>query len=218
MMLKDGRKLFDAYTPAVHAAVGFVAGQQEQTFSTVAGPPSLPGLEKLEGRDPWAPRPDRGWVPYRGGQVELGVGLVAYKRDDMGWWTPSLALLGQLSALLKLPDAGTLQKVAAPVREGIQRLAGAGNKRALLSYSGHFAGAATDGGEPVVAGYLAVVRDEVPPGSSRWWGAPAPRRPALEGGRRHAAGHRGGRHPRRLAELRHLGGPRRRGREGCLER
>ncbi|MEZ4468222.1 MAG: hypothetical protein R3F43_28255 [bacterium] len=75
MMLKDGRKLFDAYTPAVHAAVGFVAGQQEQTFSTVAGPPSLPGLEKLEGRDPWAPRPDRGWLPYRGGQVELGVGL-----------------------------------------------------------------------------------------------------------------------------------------------
>ena len=49
MMLADGRKLFDKYTPAVHGAVRFTAGQQTREIATIAGPAALPGLSKVEG-------------------------------------------------------------------------------------------------------------------------------------------------------------------------
>ncbi|MCA9526865.1 MAG: hypothetical protein KC549_11295 [Myxococcales bacterium] len=161
MMLADGRKLFDKYTPAVHGAVRFTAGQQTREIATIAGPAALPGLSKVEGDVVHDRRALTGLVPFAGGQVELGVGLVRYRKGD-GAVDALIELLGSLSGLLKLPDAGTLAKVANPVREGIQRLAGAGDRSLLLSYHADHAGDAAAGGHPLQAGYVAIIRSDKP--------------------------------------------------------
>lgn len=162
MMLKDGRTLFDEYTPAVHAAVRFVAGQKTTEVATVAGPPSLPGLDKTEGDLVHGRHALTGLIPFLGGSIELAAGLVAYKKEG-GHVDTLIGLLGQLSDLLKVPAVGTLVRVADPVKEGIQRLAGAGDRRLMLSHTAQFAGTTEAGGNPLNSGYIAVIRDQIDP-------------------------------------------------------
>jgi hypothetical protein len=163
MYLARSRDWFTNRYPAVHASVSLRFGEHEQaTFSTLSRPaPDMlgPGVFNNFALTPL--------LPYRGGTVELTVGLTVLKGASL--LVAGLDVLGDFSGLIGPPLSQTLG-VATKVTSGVTKLIDAVGDGVVLSLANTFAAAGGTGANVLAPGWWAIVRapqERISPASLR---------------------------------------------------
>jgi hypothetical protein len=133
------RKLFTEYVPAVSGIIQEQSGAEDREHVRVAGPSELSKIDNsaigqiLVINRPLCPR-----VPFRGGQVSIVAGLVAFQVED------NLdKLIDAVSAITQVVGgvaAGATVKSAGAVAHTVQSLFTAGDKELLAGIDHTFAG------------------------------------------------------------------------------
>jgi hypothetical protein len=155
MFLKDDRKWFTEWQPAVYAAIRFRFGDQDQSLNHVAGPSGVKDLDSshmnVGARLNYSITP---LVPFNGGDIEIEAGLVAIKGGDNDIHK-LLDVLGGFSKALAIPQLSTALKFAGPLADGIAKLLGVAGNHTELRLHDTF-----NSGNPLKPGYLLTIADD----------------------------------------------------------
>jgi len=149
MFLAHDREWFSTRYPSVAAFTSFTFGDQAAPveIAQVAGPEHLKDVD--------AAHLDRvisvnqivsPLTPFRGGSVELEVGLLSIEaRDDMRRF---LNAIGTVSSLLAVPQLSTALTIADKIATGAKELADADGNQLKVGYQNTFVGDDDEPGDP----------------------------------------------------------------------
>ena len=159
MYLKKDREWFKSWYPVVHSLVKFQFGLQVVEIPHVAGPMHLNGLN--EGSLDRALQLNHNLttlMPYNGGVVELAAGLLAM--EGKNYLGSAIKVMGDLSAMLVVPQLSAALAIAGPIASGLQDLLSGGNGQMALGLHQAFTGAGGGGANDLKPGYIAVLLAE----------------------------------------------------------
>jgi hypothetical protein len=158
MSLPYGGRWFRDYYPAVQSLVQLEYGpQQRPDLPGIVGPSRLPGVTESQlGRVVQMRLPLTPLLPFKGGKVEVEVGLFAAVAKDYA--QSFLKVLGAFSETLHVPQLSAALGVAGPLLNGLNEFLGA--KMASLEAGFHtaFTGGA-QAPNPLRSGYWVTFRD-----------------------------------------------------------
>lgn len=151
MFLKNDRKWFTEYSPAVYSVVTLKFGDKIETLSHVAGPSGLKDLKAdsvnagVTINYPLIPL-----TPFNGGTVQIEAGLVALPgKNDV---KRLLKVLTDVSKSLAVPQLSVALTFAQPLVDGITELVGADTTRLVLRLHDAF-----NQGKPIASRYLVSI-------------------------------------------------------------
>ena len=158
MFLKDERRWFTEWHPAVHSAVTFEFGDQSQVITRIAGASTLKDVdEKHLNKVITLSTALTGLMPYRGGLVRINAALLAMKGEDSV--KQLIDVLGEISTKLAVPQLSTAVNIAKPLAQGVSALVGITDGEMMLGVD------ATLSGVELQSGSYAIVfatPEEVP--------------------------------------------------------
>jgi hypothetical protein len=169
MFLTDERRWFAEWHPAVHSAVTFEFGNQQQVVTRIAGASSLKDVDSEHlNRVSTTSMKLTELMPFKGGTIRINAALLAMKGQDSV--KQLVDVLGEFSTKLAVPQLSTALDFARPLAQGVSALVGATNGQMMLGLdstltagplrSGSFAIVyATEGQVP--AKELAIVNKEL---------------------------------------------------------
>ncbi|HKP54975.1 MAG TPA: caspase family protein [Chloroflexia bacterium] len=166
MYLHSGRTGFQTWYPGVQSVVVCSFGNDgkaaDLTMAQLAGPDQFKGID--------ASHLDRvvslqteltPLVPFKGGTVKLGVGLLRLEANNL--LRSFLDVVGKLSALVKVPPlAGTLSgalTIASTVSNALEQLLGSVNRELVVGYQQTFESAGGGGTHNLRPGYIAILNE-----------------------------------------------------------
>jgi len=170
MSLPYRGKWFRDYYPAVQSLVQLEYGpQQRPDLPGIIGPSRLPGVTESQlGRVVQMRLPLTPLLPFKGGKVEVEVGLFAALAKDYA--QSFLKVLGTFSETLHVPQLSAALGVAGPLLNGVNEFLGA--KMANLEAAFHTSFTGGPGSpNPLQSGYWATYRDpdkRYPPKPDLW--------------------------------------------------
>lgn len=159
MFLTDERKWFAEWHPAVHSAVTFKFGDQEQIITRIAGTATLKDVDNQHlNRVVTQTLNLTELMPFNGGTVRVNAALLAMKgSDDVKLL---IDVLGEFSKKLAVPQLSLALDVARPLAQGVSALVGTTDGEMMAGVDKTLAA------ETVRAGWFAIVHAtaaEVPP-------------------------------------------------------
>ncbi len=160
MYLKNDTEWFQKWHPAVHSLISFQFGSEKVEIPHIAGSLNIKdfkanNLEKVVHMS----YPMTTLMPFKGGVVEIGAGLLAMKGEN--YLNSFISVMGDFSNLLVVPQLSAALKIAGPVANGIQTLLGGGaDGRLELGLNQTYSGKGGGGSNDLKSGYLAVIAAE----------------------------------------------------------
>lgn len=159
MFLTDERRWFAEWHPAVHSAVTFKFGDQEQIITRIAGASTLKDVDDSHlNRVVTQTLNLTELMPFNGGTVRVNAALLAMKgKDDVKML---IDVLGEFSKKLAVPQLSLALDVARPLAQGVSALVGTTDGEMMAGVDKTLAN------DTVKAGWFAIVfatAAEVPP-------------------------------------------------------
>lgn len=159
MFLTDERKWFAEWQPAVHSAVTFKFGDQEQVITRIAGASALKDVDdKHLNRVVTQTLQLTDLIPFNGGTIRVNAALLAMKgSDDV---KQLIDVFGEFSKKLAVPQLSLALDVARPLAQGVSALVGTTDGEMMVGVD------TTLADETVRAGSFAIIYatgKEVPP-------------------------------------------------------
>ncbi len=159
MRLSHNFGWFHRYYPVVHASTSFTYGRQVVKNPCLAGPFQLADLTPnnlhrvISCHHELTPL-----FPYKGGDVEIKVGLFSMIANDpvKGFVTA----VERIAKLIPIPQFSTMLDLIPPVYESIEDLMGVGKAQLQIGYDGRFVSAGSGVVNQLKGGYFAVILDE----------------------------------------------------------
>lgn len=150
MFLANDRDWFKSWHPAVHSAVTFTFGDEEQVITRIAGAATLKDVD--------ATNLDRvimqtlnltELMPFRDGTIRINAALLAMQgTDDV---KALIDVFGEFSKKLAIPQLSAALDVAAPLAQGVSALVGSTNGEMMAGIDHTLAG------QEIRAGSFAIV-------------------------------------------------------------
>jgi hypothetical protein len=137
MYLAHKRELWETHSPAVHLTCRFQYAGTVQELPLIIGPGQSDELKNALDRAVNLNYPLFGLVPYRGGDVELLLALIATEVSDYG--DKLLDVLGSLSQLTGHGELKTLLPLLQPLKSGVEGFFGMGDHKVRLGIHDTFA-------------------------------------------------------------------------------
>lgn len=159
MFLTDERKWFASWQPAVHSAVTFQFGDQEQTITRIAGAAALKDVDdKHLNRVVTQTLKLTDLMPFNGGTIRINAALLAMKgSDDV---KALIDVFGEFSKKLAVPQLSLALEVARPLAQGVAAMVGTTDGEMMVGVD------TTLADKSVRAGSFAIIyatAQEVPP-------------------------------------------------------
>lgn len=158
MFLKSDRKGFKSWYPVVQSLTQLRFGDLSKPLeiAQIAGPSHLRDIDpKHLDRVVQLDLPLTPLIPFSGGIVQIGAGLVAMKSDDI--LLRFLDVMGSFAKLLVVPQLSTALNVANAVSDGINQLLGIGDNRMVLGLNRTFESAGGGGHNDLRPRYMAII-------------------------------------------------------------
>jgi hypothetical protein len=141
MFLTDERNWFADWHPAVHSAVTFSFGDQEQAITRIAGASSLKDVDQSHlNRVITLSTQLTGLMPFKGDSIRINAALLAMKGNDSV--KQLIDVLGDFSTKLAVPQLSLALDFAKPLAQGVSALVGVTDGEMLLGVDVTLAGKA----------------------------------------------------------------------------
>jgi hypothetical protein len=145
MFLKDERRWFVEWHPAVHSAVTLEFGDKTEVITRIAGASMLKDVDdKHLNRVITQTTKLTGLIPFRGGTVRLNAALLAMKGGDPV--KQLIDVLGEISTKLAVPQLSMALDVAKPLAMGVSALVGVTDGEMMLGLDKTLSGINMAGG------------------------------------------------------------------------
>ncbi len=154
LYLAHRRVLFQTRSPLVHASCRFLYWGAEQQLPLVAGPGQIEGMGAALDRAVNLNYRLLGPVPFRGGEVELFLALVAVQEADYG--DQLLDVLGALSLLTGRGELKLALQLVQPLKRGVEGFFGLGESEVQLGLHDTFS-ASPNAPNRLTPGYRVVM-------------------------------------------------------------